>query len=328
AGYERADGVGDPANDVGVTGLALLAFLGAAHTDREGPYAENVRNGLRFLKSQQDPEGCIGPRTAQQFIYGHAIGSLAVIEAYGMTHSPILKGAAQRALDFIALSRNPYMAWRYGVRPGDNDTSVTSWMVMSLRSASLINREALARGEKAPFTIDEAAFEGARAWLDKVTDPEFGRVGYISRGTGSARTQEMVDRFPAERSEAMTAAGIMTRVFLGDDPAQSEIIQKGAALCAKLPPIWNIENGSIDMLYWYYGTQAMFQVGGQHWRKWSGYLRKAVAETQRLDGTRCGSFGSWDPMDPWGDLGGRVYSTALMVLCLEIQTRHARVFGK
>ena len=37
--------------------------------------------------------------------------------------------------------------------------------------------------------------------------------------------------------------------------------------------------------------------------------------------------GSWDPNGPWGYAGGRVYSTALMVLCLEVYFRYARVTG-
>ena len=58
-----------------------------------------------------------------------------------MTESPIYKGAAQKALDFISLSRNPYFVWRYGVKPGDNDSSVTGWMMMPLKSAKLINED-------------------------------------------------------------------------------------------------------------------------------------------------------------------------------------------
>ena len=118
------DGAGKAHYDVGVTGLALCAFLGAGYTNRgRHPFAKTVSRGLRYLKNVQDAEGCFGPRATQHYIYNHATASLAMVEAYGMTGSPLFRGSAQKALDFIALARNPYFAWRYGVKPGDNDTS-------------------------------------------------------------------------------------------------------------------------------------------------------------------------------------------------------------
>src|SRR5262245_15781060 len=55
------DGKGKAQYDVGVTGLALLAFLGAGITNREpGQYGMVVTNGLRYLKTTQDAEGCFG----------------------------------------------------------------------------------------------------------------------------------------------------------------------------------------------------------------------------------------------------------------------------
>ncbi len=322
------DGLGKALYDPGVTGLALCAFLGAGYTNRgKHPFAKVVSRGLRYLKNIQDPEGCFGPRSTQQYIYSHATAALAMVEAYGMTGSPIWKGSAQRALDFIALSRNPYFVWRYGVKPGDNDTSVTGWMMMALKSAALINQDAIKRGRKAPLVLDTSAFDGVRAWLDKVTDPDSGRVGYVQRGTGSARPQELVDRFPSEKSEAMTAVGVLARIFAGEDPNKSAIIQKGAALCANLPPTWNASDGSIDMYYWYYGTLAMFQVDGKPWKTWRAAMDKAIVQSQRKDTDWCLYKGSWDPIGPWGHDGGRVYSTALMAMCMAVYFRYPQVFG-
>ena len=34
-----------------------------------------------------------------------------MVEAYGMTPSPIFKGSARKALDFIALCRKPASVW-------------------------------------------------------------------------------------------------------------------------------------------------------------------------------------------------------------------------
>ena len=325
---EGPDGKGKAQYDVGVTGLALLAFLGSGITPMtEGRYGKVVRDGLKWLKNGQDAEGCLGSRATGHHVYNHSIGALALVEAYGMTGSTIWKSPAQKALDYIAISRNPYYAWRYGVKPGDNDTSVTGWMMMALKSAKLINQADTDRSKPPSFEFDADAFDGIRAWVDKMTDEGSGRVGYQQRGSGPARATDLVDRFPADRSESMTAVGVLARVFLGENPKTSLVVQKGAGLCAALPPTWNPAGGTIDMYYWYYATLALFQVGGDAWKKWDGAMKSAVAETQRLDTDYALYKGSWDPVDPWGGDGGRVYSTAVMAMCLEVYYRYDRVAG-
>ncbi|MHC4932359.1 MAG: prenyltransferase/squalene oxidase repeat-containing protein [Planctomycetota bacterium] len=318
SGRWDADGIDTPGGalyDVGVTGLSLLAFLGAGHTDKgaekQNPYAGAVRDGLRYLLTVQDEEGCIGPRASQHYIYNHAIACAAICEAYGLTNNPRYKAPAQGAVDFLLRARNPYMGWRYGIRPGENDTSVTAWCVVALHA-----------GKTAGLQVDPNAFEGARAWFDKMTDPEFGRVGYNMPGGMAARPEGMIDRFPAERTQSLTAAAMFARILMGEDPKKSAIIQKGASLCAAQPPVWDPKAGTIDMYYWYYGTLAMFQVGGSAWKKWNNHMKSAIADNQHREGARAGS---WDPIGVWGADGGRIYSTALMTMCLEVYYRYARV---
>lgn len=325
----RPEGAGDPAHDVGVTALALLAFLGEGYTDRgDHPFTKSVSRGLRYLKNVQDQEGCFGPREDTRWVYDHALASWAMVEAYGMTKSPVLKGAAQRGLDFIALCRNPYFAWRYGVKPGDNDTSVTGCMLMPIALARIVGEQARERDEIAPLTIDEGAFDGAWRWFDKMTDTDYGRVGYIQRGSSVARPQKLVDRFPANRSEAMTALAITTRVFAGADPSRNHLIAKGLELLRRLPPTWNETSGSIDMYYWYWGALAAFQSGGRTWQTWEKAIDEAILAHQHHDTTYCLYKGSWDPVGPWGPEGGRVYSTALMAMCLQAAYRYDRRSGR
>jgi hypothetical protein len=78
------------------------------------------------------------------------------------------------------------------------------------------------------------------------------------------------------------------------------------------------------MYYWYYGSYAMYQMGGRYWEKWNKAMKDTILPNQRTDGDL---KGSWDPIGPWGWSGGRVYSTATMVLCLEVYFRYARVLG-
>jgi len=309
---DRCDGAGQALYDPGVTGLALLAFLGAGHTDRDGagsgPFAGTVRNGLRYLLSIQDGEGVFGPRTSMHFIYNHAFATLAICEAFGATQNPRYRKPAQDAANWLQMARNPYLAWRYQPRGGENDTSVTGLCTMALRAAKVAGLE-----------VEPEAFAGALAWVEKMTDPASGAVGYIARGGASARAEGMQDRFPAEKTEAMTAMGILTRFLCGQTGREPEIAL-GAARCAAKPPSWNAADGSIDMYYWYLGTLALHQVGGEPYRQWSGAACEAILRGQRSDGS---AAGSWDPVDPWGRFGGRVYATATMTLSLEVLQRHA-----
>jgi len=118
--------------------------------------------------------------------------------------------------------------------------------------------------------------------------------------------------------------GMLIRIFAGEDPKTSPDIKAGAELCAKRLPVWEPGKGKVDMYYWYYATLSMFQVGGAEWTKWNKSMKTAIIDHQREDGNY---LGSWDNCGPWGEDGGRVYSTAVMILCMEVYYRYGRVFG-
>jgi hypothetical protein len=127
-------------HQVGVTGLAICAFLSAGSTGRNAtPYADTVLRGLSWLVAVQDKEGCVGARASRHFVYNHAYATLALVEAYGLTGDERWRKAAQRGLDFSFLARNPDAAWRYGVRPTDNDISVTGSVMLSISAAHELN---------------------------------------------------------------------------------------------------------------------------------------------------------------------------------------------
>jgi len=341
------DGLGRPMYDVGVTGLALAAFLVAGYDGTgTGPLDAAVRRGLAYLKSVQDVDGCFGRRTvssvphvrsgswlwipeSQQYmrlskgtverdrasyVYNHATATMAMIEAFALTGNGMWKACAQRGLDFIEFARNPYFGLRYGIKPGDNDTSVTSWMMLAVGCAQLVNDAHSWAGQPAPFRIDEATFVGAFAWLGKATDPDSGRVGYRERETLSSREQELADRFPPQKSEALTAAGMYTRIMSGLEPRKTKVLQLGANLCSKRLPVWSAGWGTIDLVYWHFGTLAMIEFGGKPWRAWREAIAHAVLDSQRSDTTASAYKGSWDPSGCWGAAGGRVYATALNTL--------------
>ena len=99
------------------------------------------------------------------------------------------------------------------------------------------------------------------------------------------------------------------------------------------PLIWQISAGKKwppdvspgrdrDYYLWYNCSLAMFQAGGEQWKKWNDCVRDAIIKLQRpgVGGLRAGKLGSGRPL---GIAGGRIYSTALAALTLEVYYRYA-----
>src|SRR5262249_24512847 len=78
----RAGGPADEPYVVATPALALMPFLGAGHTYKDGPWKDAVRRGLVALHDRQRADG--GFETGQKRVYGDAFATLAVSEAYGL----------------------------------------------------------------------------------------------------------------------------------------------------------------------------------------------------------------------------------------------------
>jgi hypothetical protein len=298
-GAERTGG-GRAHHDVGVTGLALLAFLGAGHgaggEGAAGYYAINVGQGLRFLRAAQDDGGVYGGRASIAFIYDHAIATLAMCEALRRSGDPLLRDSAERGVRFLERARNAGLGWRYEPRGGENDTSVTAWCI-----------RALAAARDAGIQVDAEAFPGALAWIGKMTDPTDGRVGYDEPGGPCYRPSDRVHMFT--RTEAMTAAGVCVRMICGEDARKSELVRLGLERVLGDLPRWG--KGEVDMYCWHFATLAARGAGGA--ASWHAAILDVGRANQVASAPHAGS---WDPKGIWGEDGGRVYATAIMALTL------------
>src|SRR5678815_761426 len=133
-------------SDTGATALSILAFQGGGYTHREHQYKDVVRKGLDHLVRNQKEDGDLfvprDDRSNQSvWLYSHALATIALCEAYGMTGDPSLKDPAQKAVNFIVAAQNKDLGgWRYAPKVG-TDTSVTGWMMMALKSGELAGLE-------------------------------------------------------------------------------------------------------------------------------------------------------------------------------------------
>jgi hypothetical protein len=173
----------------------------------------------------------------------------------------------------------------------------------------------------------QASFKGALAWIERVTNQKTGRTGYKAPGDeGALLTQfaSLPEGYPFTYGQAMTAVGVFCRLRLGQSKTRDAIKRGAETLIAKEMPEWRFRKGKdlspINYYYWYYGTRAFSLYGGRTFDAWKTSLNRALLAHQRRKGDATAGgceAGSWDPVDPWSIVGGRVYATAICALTLE-----------
>lgn len=210
-----------------------------------------------------------------------------------------LRAALAKAVSFTVSQQNPRTGgWRYrflqekdGLQEGD--VSMFGWQMMSLKSAEI-----------AGVRIPDRVKTRMNDFLNSAKQGNAGGLyGYRAR-TGGA--DEPI-------TPTMTAEALFCQQMMGapaDSPASREAVNY---LMRNQPRM-----SDTNYYYWYYGTLAMYQHGGRAWQDWNSIVRDVLISEQ----VRTGEFaGSWAPNDPWGRYGGRLYSTTLATLTLEVYYR-------
>lgn len=306
----------------GVTGLCVLAFLGAGYTDREGPHQETVARGIDGLLRLQLATGDFSTNTAAVG-YDNALATFALAEYLVMTRDERVRPALERAVRRIVNSQQPLGGWTYlpDAQAGRNDTSITAWMVQALQTAAVA-------GIKVPrSTLALAALHITRATESS------GRVWYADAGTGYYGVNRFSLQPMYRYGPAMVAAGMTSGQLLGWRNDTTLRRKQRALLLGEPPSAAEFQGGDKDDLhgpyYWYYGTIAMFQSGGDQWDRWNAAMRDALLPLQDRD-KNAHTYGSFQPFGQgwgkWGRIGGRVYTTAIGVLTLEIYYRHTPAY--
>jgi len=272
-------------------------------------------------------EGRYGSGDSEQWIYNHTIATMAMAELLLMSSDFKLKRSVIEATKLCLRAQNivdgQLRGWRYGVRPSDNDTSVTAWMVSALYTSRQCRLGELNR----EF---QNSFAGALKWFEYATAPN-GKTGYNVPGDeGSRLAKGFPPPYPFSKNiSSMTAAGVLCRILAGQSRKDPSIRRSFDTLRLH-PPMWREQKGrllsTINMYYWYYGTYAMYQYGGISWTSWERKIQRALLDSQRAKSKKDPAEvdGSWDPIGEWGISGGRVYSTALGARILEVDYRFER----
>src|SRR5690606_10283499 len=179
-------------------------------------------------------------------------------------------------------------------------------------------------------------YEDAAKWFDVVTVDVNGypKTGYDTPGSQNSRLRSAMDVY--DNNPSMDAIYVMSMLFMGKRELNAPDIRSMARVCVESEylPQWKL--GKLDYYYWYYASLALYQVGGPAWDQWEKSMVKTLLDNQRgfsaidkanghTTSQALDEHGSWDPVDAWGSVGGRVYSTAINALTLQTYFRYEKL---
>jgi Squalene-hopene cyclase C-terminal domain/Prenyltransferase and squalene oxidase repeat len=287
-------------SQTGATGLALLPLLGAGYIHTvKSRHQDSVRRGLEWLCAHQQESGDLHVGgTGISYLYSHAIATMALCEAYGLSRDPKLEEPARRAIAFIVASQDPDTGgWRYV--PGQaGDTSVFGWHIFALRS-----------GHMAGLTIPRSTLRGCNDFLNLVAAD--GKKTTYAYQTGRPATA------------VMTAEALVARQLLGWPRDHPSLVKGVGRVSAHLE-----KSDERNIYYWYYATQLLHNMKDKDWDRWNPRVREELIKSQVASDSCAG--GSWDPEHPvpdrWGMTAGRLFQTSLSILSLEVYYRYLPLY--
>jgi hypothetical protein len=299
---------GDVTDKGSITAGALLPFLGAGHNEVSGKYRKTVRDGVNYLNGlMSDPKVFNRPHFHNN--YGSALALMALAESSIFGSSPTTKKNADRIAEYFVeqYTKNPEPGG-WGYNSSGDDLSVSGWVALGLKSAKAADLPTMHTPES------KQVFNKYKTWVDKVmTLPETGLgfyrpAGAVHGGIGS---------------QHMGWVGMFNKQFLGfplSDPFLRKASEVSIVIVNKKRWIGGDAPGDVYGIY--YGTLSAFQQQGPMWDAWNPAMKFTLVNSQKI-GNPKDLGGSWDPTKGHtAEKSGRVLTTALMALCLEVYYRY------
>lgn len=281
---------GDATRDPGVTGQALLPFLGYGETHQAGQFKEQVKQALKCLKSIQTPDGAFGTSTGELARFNQTHATLALTETYALTGSRLFKQSAELGVRHLVTVHDPLARFLSDAPAVWDETAVMQlWVLRSAEAGGLdlgVDPERL-----------RAAGERAHAWLEA-----------FATGTGNLSA---ADQYRAAASLVLT--------LLSDVPAVDAGVLDAVArrLSASTSADWAADADALALQ----GAvgPVVHRAGGKLWSAWSSTLGTTLTEAEQTADN--------DSPSHWIVAGAtdHTVATARVALLLELHLRYGRV---
>lgn len=267
---QKPNGSWEKNHSCGMTGLALLAYLGHCETPQSADYGTNVLKAITYLVDVgMKREGMLTDKdpTNISWVYDHGIATYALAEAYTFCKQlsiniPNLDVVTKKAGDLIIEGQADTGSWLYKYEKGnDGDNSVGFWQIQALKACK---HTKLWKDQDFVKTIRKA-----HDWLDKVQGKD-GAIGYRGDST---------------KSPGLTGGGVLA----------FQMWEKGNTKNARNGIQWIANNSEFklndpdhlkgSLYYHYYHAQAMINYGGKEWNDYNLGFRDNLIKAQKPDGS-------------------------------------------
>jgi hypothetical protein len=304
-------------NDLGLVSSGALAFMAAGHLPGRGKYGDNVKRALEYVVRNAKPSGLLNTADPQRDMYNHGLSTFVLGQAYGMygtKDDQQLSDVLGRALKLIVQTQCRDGGWDYQARsqPQGHDLSLAVMQAKALRSA-------VDSGLEVPPEVIELAIRSVRQY-------------YTPRGgphtAPDVEQQKFEGQFTyttggGQGTVAMAAAGVVCLQEFGqyDDWRIEKNMQViGKAIREKVKA--DKRTPPFDAYTTYYVGQALYQVGGAHWKEHYPTLREGVIASQIRAAGKADTDGKWPQDNRVGGKAGELYMTSVACFVLAMPNRY------
>lgn len=267
---QNANGSWGNRNEVAMTSLALLAYLGHCETASSIEFGENVLNGITFLtdvSKRQNGRMAMDLKN-KQWPYEHSIAAYAMSEAYTMCvkvfgeNIPDLGYEVQKVGDVLIAGQHTSGGWDYNYDTESGrggDTSLSGWHLQALKAMNHTGFR---------FKNINRCVRDGLDFFEKNQQPS-GAIAYKDNNV---------------HDDGTTLAAVGALCFQMWDRSSHNVPRKACRFIDDTMKFdWNTADS--DIYGHYYAAQAMINYGGDYWKRYNKLFRDQVLKNQNADGS-------------------------------------------
>ena len=316
---QNEDGSWVTGQKVGMTGLALLTFLGHGETAQSEEFGETVLTAMYYLVdiSQKNNGKLAADFKGDHWCYEHAIAVYALAEAYLLCVKSFgeniegLKDAVQTAGQFMINSQHKDGGWDYAyskdsVRGGD--VSITTWHMLALKALKDTGLDFKNLEKSSRLGLD---------YIERMQLPS-GAIGYLEPQLISGQ----------DGTTLAAAGGLCFQIWKS---SSTKVARKACTFIDReMKFAWDTADS--DLYGHFFASRAMFQSGGEAWNRHQAKVFSEILQNQAPNGSflpvATKADGKINAVAP-AFLGDKPfathYRTCLAALILEVYYRHPQV---